>query len=199
LRYPAERYNKNRETSMKFFRSLALVLSVVVAGCAGTTPVSSSDETLSLVFGYFDMKDAPTKVQWVALKQYGGKGAGTYQLAVEDGLFLHVGVEPGSYQVDKFGGSGFLRGDYVYNFGGKGRNSTAIRIQKPGAYFLGAHRYVNHAGKGLFAPDKFDMEPARSPTEKELLQRVIKRLETDRELQPYTRQLKLARERLARL
>jgi hypothetical protein len=43
------------------------------------------------------------------------------------------------------------------------------------------------------------MEPARSPTEKELLQRVIKRLETGRELQPYTRQLKLARERLARL
>ncbi len=188
---------------MKFLRSSALVLSVLVAGCAGTTPVSSSDETLSLVFGYFDMKDAPSKVQWVALKQYGGKDAGTYRLAVEDGLFLHVGVEPGSYQVDKFGGSGFLRGDYVYNFGGKGRNSTAIRIQKPGVYFLGAHRYVNHAGKGLFAPDKFDMEPARqpakSPSEKELLQRVIKRLETDRELQPYTRQLKLARERLARL
>lgn len=183
---------------MKVFRSLALVLSVLVAACAGTTPVSNTDETLSLVFGYFDMKDAPTKVQWVALKQY-GKAAGTYQLAVEDGLFLHVGVEPGSYQVEKFGGSGFLRGDYVYNFGGKGRNSTAIRIQKPGVYFLGAHRYVNHAGKGLFAPDKFDMEPARSPTERELLQRVIKRLETDRELQPYTRQLKLARERLARL
>lgn len=192
MRYPAERYNKNKEASMKFFRSLALVLSVVVAGCAGTTPVSSSDETLSLVFGYFDMKDAPTKVQWVALKQYGGKGAGTYQLAVEEGLFLHVGVEPGSYQVDKFGGSGFLRGDYVYNFGGKGRNSTAIRIQKPGVYFLGAHRYVAHEGK-------FDMQPAKSPTEKEVLQRLIKQLENDGSLAQYTRQLKLARERLAQL
>jgi hypothetical protein len=184
---------------MKLFRGLALVLTFVVAGCGGTSPVSSNDETLSLVFGYFDMADAPTKVRWVGLKQYGGKEAGTYQLAVEDGLFLHIGIEPGSYQVDKFGGSGFLRGDYVYNFGGKGRNTTAIRIQKPGVYFLGAHRYVNHAGKGLFAPDKFEMAPAKSPTEKELLQRVIKRLETDRELQPYTRQLKLARERLARL
>lgn len=182
---------------MKLFRSLALVL--VLAGCAGGSPVSPTDETLSLVFGYFDMKEAPTKVQWVALKQYGGKDVGSYQLGVEDGLFFHIGVEPGSYQVDKFGGSGFFRGDYVYNFGGQGRNSTAIRIQKPGIYFLGAHRYVKHSGKGLFTPDKFDMVPTKSPSEKEVLQRLVKRLENDRELAGYTRQLKLARERLAKL
>jgi hypothetical protein len=183
---------------MKLFRSLALLLTLLVAGCGGT-PVSSSDETLSLVFGYFDMKEAPTKLQWVGLKQYGSKDAGTYTISAEDGLFFHVGIEPGSYQVDKFGGSGFLRGDYVYNFGGKGRNTTAIRIQKPGVYFLGAHRYVNHAGAGLFAADKFSMEPAKTPTEKEILQRVIKRFESDRGLAAYTRQLKLARERLAQL
>src|SRR5918996_3560271 len=170
---------------MKLFRSLALLLTLLVAGCGGT-PVSSSDETLSLVFGYFDMKEAPTKVQWVGLKQYGSKDAGTYTISAEDGLFFHVGIEPGSYQVDKFGGSGFLRGDYVYNFGGKGRNTTAIRIQKPGVYFLGAHRYVNHAGKGLFAPDKFEMVSTKAPSEKELLQRLIKRLENDRELAAYT-------------
>jgi hypothetical protein len=184
---------------MKFLRSLALLAVGLLAACGGTAPVASDDETLSLVFGYFDMGDAPTKVNWVGLKQYGGKDAGTYSLAVNDGLFFHVGIEPGSYQVDKFGGSAFLRGDYVYNFGSKGRNTTAIRIQKPGVYFLGAHRYVNHAGKGFFAPDKFDMEPAKSPSEKDLLQRVIKRLESDSSLAPYKRQLRLARERLAKL
>jgi hypothetical protein len=183
---------------MKYLRFLIFLTSVVLAGCAGRSPVPASDETLSLVYGYFDMKEAPTKVQWVGLKQYGGT-AGTYTLAVEDGLFFHVGIEPGSYQVDKFGGSGFLRGDYVYNFGGKGRNTTAIRIQKPGVYFLGAHRYVKHAGKGVFTPDSFNMVAAKAPTEKEILQRLVKRLETDRELAPYTRQLKLARERLAKL
>ena len=184
---------------MKFLRSLALLAVALLAACGGTAPVASDDETLSLVFGYFDMGDAPTKVNWVGLKQYGGKDAGTYNLAVKDGLFFHIGIEPGSYQVDKFGGSAFLRGDYVYNFGSKGRNTTAIRIQKPGVYFLGAHRYVNHAGKGFFAPDKFDMEPAKSPSEKDLLQRVIKRLESDSSLAPYKRQLRLARERLAKL
>lgn len=184
---------------MKLFRVFALGLALSLAGCSSTSPVSTTDESLSLVYGYFDMKDAPTKVQWVGLKQYGGKEIGTYRMGVEDGLFFHVGVEPGSYQVDKFGGSSFLRGDYTYNFGGKGRNSTAVRIQSPGVYFLGAHRYVNHAGQGLFAPDKFEMAPAKAPSEKELLERVIKRLETDRSLSAYSRQLKLARERLARL
>lgn len=184
---------------MKFLRGLAVLAALMLAACGGTAPVSSDDETLSLVFGYFDMKDAPTKVQWVGLKQYGAKDAGTYSLAVNDGLFFHVGIEPGSYQVDKFGGSGFLRGDYVYNFGGKGRNTTAIRIQKAGVYFLGAHRYVKHPGEGFFSPDKFDMQPMKAPTEKELLQRVIKQLESDRELAPYKRQLRLARERLAQL
>ena len=178
---------------MKFFRGFALVCAaLVLAACSTNSPVSSTDESLSLVYGYFDMKDAPTKVQWVGLKQYGGKEVGTYRLGVEDGLFFHVGVEPGSYQVDKFGGSSFLRGDYVYNYGGKGRNSTAVRIQKSGVYFLGAHRYVAHKGK-------FDMQPAKSPSEKEVLQRLIKQLETDRSLSQYTRQLKLARERLAQL
>lgn len=184
---------------MKLLRSLAALAALVLAACGGTAPVSSDDETLSLVFGYFDMKDAPTKVQWVGLKQYGGKDAGTYSLAVHDGLFFHVGIEPGSYQVDKFGGSSFLRGEHVYNFGGKGRNTTAIRIQKPGVYFLGAHRYVKHPGEGFFSPDKFDMQPMKAPTEKELLERVIKQIESDRELAPYKRQLRLARERLARL
>ena len=176
---------------MNLLRGLAIALSLLVAGC-GSSPVSSEDESLSLVYGYFDMKNAPTKAQWVGLKQYGAKDAGTYRISVEDGLFFHIGIEPGSYQVDKFGGSSFLRGDYVYNFGGKGRNTTAIRIQKPGVYFLGSHRYVAHSGK-------FDMEPAKSPSEKELLARVIKQLETDRSLAPYTRQLKLARERLGQL
>lgn len=185
---------------MKLLRSLAALAALVLAACGGTAPVSSDDETLSLVFGYFDMKDAPTKVQWVGLKQYGGKDAGTYSLAVHDGLFFHVGIEPGSYQMDRFGGGGgFFSHPVEYNFGGRGRNATAVRIAKPGAYFLGSHRYVNHAGKGFFDPDRFEMQAAKAPGEKEVLRQVIERLESDPELKGYTRQLQLARKRLGEL
>ncbi len=43
------------------------------------------------------------------------------------------------------------------------------------------------------------MQPAKAPSEKEILQRLVKQLESDRDLAKYSRQLKLARERLAQL
>ena len=185
--------------------ALAGLLLVLIGACASTQPVDPKDETLSLVFGYFDMKDAPSSLEWVSLKPYDNKGknGGSYQLAVKEGLFFHVGVEPGSYQVDRFGGMGGIplltRRPFEYSYGSKGRNATAVRVQKPGIYFLGAHEFVNHAGKGLFEPDRFDMKRTKGPSEKELLQRVIRVLETDKELAGYTRQLRQAKQRLAEL
>lgn len=185
--------------------AILAALPLFIAGCASTQPVDPKDETLSLVYGYFDMKDAPSGLDWVSLKQYDRKNtdAGSYQLAAKEGLFFHVGVEPGSYQVDKFGGMGGIpllsRRPFEYSYGGKGRNATAVRIQRPGVYFPGAHEFVNHAGKGLFEPDRFDMKRTKGPSEKELLQRLIKALESDKELAGYTRQLRQAKQRLAEL
>ena len=188
---------------MRLWRWLmAALLGFALAGCASTGSVDPKDETLSVVFGYFDMEDAPSGLDWVALRQYGGKDKekDTYSLAAKDGLFFHVGVEPGSYQVDTFGShGGFFSNPVRYNYGGKGRNATAVRIAKPGVYFLGAHKYVNHPGKGLFSADKFEMQPASAPSERELLQRLLKRMEGDSELKDYTRQVRMVKQRLGQL
>lgn len=187
---------------------IALAAALLVGGCASTEDVDVKDETVSLVFGYFDMKEAPSSLEWVSLKRYGRpdekqKDGWVYTLPAKDGLFYHVGIRPGSYQVDRFGGTGGIplltSRPFEYDFGGKGRNRTALRIERPGVYFLGAHRYVNHAGKGFFDPDKFEMQAAKAPSEKELLQRLIQVLESDRSLAAYGRQLKLAKQRLAQL
>jgi hypothetical protein len=184
-------------------RWIAMVLAALaLAGCAGGgTPVDTKDETLSLVYGYFDMADAPSKVDWVRLKDYTSKAeADGYTIAAKDGLFFHIGVEPGSYQVESFGSDGgFLSSPVRYSFGGKGRNNTAVRIQKPGLYYLGSHKYIKHPGKGFFDPDRFDMQPAKTPSEKEVLQRLVQRIESDKSLGGYTRQLQLAKKRLAEL
>src|SRR4029453_10111163 len=159
---------------------LTTVMAFALAGCASAPPVDTRDETRSLVFGYFAMTDAASKREWVSLRKYdSSQNTGEwYALAVRDGLFFHIGIGPGSYQVEKFGGMGGIplltRRPFEYDFGGKGRNSTAVRIREPSLYFLGAHQYVNHAGKGLFAPGKFEMKPVQSPTEKEVLQRLLK-------------------------
>jgi len=174
---------------------LALAIAVsLLAGCAGGGHGRDiNDPSNSLVFGYVDMADAPTKVSGAQIMQVAPPTDKPYWgTDVRDGMFYTYYLPPGSYKLATLHGSSFLRGDYTYNFGGKGRNSTAVRIQSPGVYFLGAHRYVAHEGK-------FDMQPAKSPTEKEVLQRLIKQLENDGSLAQYTRQLKLARERLAQL
>jgi hypothetical protein len=187
-------------TTTRRWLMAGLAAMVLVAGCATTEPVDPKDTSASLVFGYFDAKDAPSSIDWVSIKQYGGS-AGYYNVGIKDGLFWHVGVEPGSYQVEKFGGVKrvLIFGNEVeYNYGTRGRNETAIRINTPGVYFMGAHRYVPHAG-GFFAADKFEMQAAKSPTERELLVRLIAELEADKDLRVYTRQIGLAKKRLAEL
>lgn len=190
---------------MKLRWLLSAVMALVLAGCASVEPVSPKDETVSLVYGYFDMKDAPSTLEWVRLKKYGSgtKDGEGYSISAKEGLFFHIGIEPGSYQVESFGGTGGIplltRRPFEYDYGSKGRNTTAVRIQKPGVYFVGSHRYINHAGKGLFAADKFEMQRAKSPAEREILQQVIQRFESDKELQQYTRQLQQARKRLSEL
>jgi hypothetical protein len=180
---------------------LAIGFSIfVIAGCAGT-PVDPKDETRSLVYGYFDMKDAPSALEWVSIKRYGAAGEWYYRLSAKDGLFWHMGIAPGSYQVEKFGGAGgipLFKSEYEYNFGTKGRNDTAIRIQTPGVFFMGAYKYIDHAG-GVFKQDKLEMKASTQPPEKELLQRVMKEIESNKQLSAYTWQINLAKKRLAEL
>ena len=184
-------------------RSCACLLAAVLmlGGCAGT-PIDPKDESVSLVFAYFDMADAPSNLQWASLKRYDAKEPVWYDMAARDGLIFHIGIAPGSYQVEKFGGQGGIplltRSPYEYNFGTRGRNETAIRIQKPGVYFLGAYKYIDHSG-GLFKADKFQMKPIKEPSEKELLQRLITLLESDSDTKMYTRQIAWAKKRLADL
>lgn len=172
---------------------------LVVGGCAGT-PIDPKDESVSLVFGYFDMADAPSDLEWASLKRYGEKEPVWYTMDARDGVIFHIGIASGSYQVEKFGGEGGIlsRGRYEYNFGTRGRNETAIRIHQPGIYFLGAYKYIDHPG-GLFKADKFQMKPIEEPSEKEILKRLIAVLESDSDLKIYTRQIALAKKRLAAL
>ena len=105
---------------MKLRWLIPVVLAFALGGCASNTPVNPKDDRLSLVYGYFDMKDAPSGLDWVSLKQYGSKDAGWYHLRAKEGLFFHVGVEPGSYQVDTFGSNGgfstSIRGSFRLSF-----------------------------------------------------------------------------------
>ena len=149
---------------------LALALS---AGCASSGHERDiNDPTNSLVFGYIDMDDAPTSISYASIMQVAPPTQAPYwSLAVRKGLFYTAYLPPGSYQLSRFGGSGFLAGEHQYNFPRQG-NQTALRIEKPGIYFLGSYKYKD-VKSGMFEAGKFSIENVNKPTEAELLRRIL--------------------------
>jgi hypothetical protein len=145
----------------------------LLAGCASSGPERDiNDPGNSLVFGYVDMDDAPTGISYASLMQVAPATKAPYWgLAVKKGLFYSAYLPPGSYQLSRFGGSGFWAGEHQYNFPRQG-NQTALRIDKPGIYYLGSFRFKT-AKSGMFEPGKFTMEKVAKPGEAELLKRIL--------------------------
>ncbi|HEX9392651.1 MAG TPA: hypothetical protein VF928_15175 [Usitatibacteraceae bacterium] len=189
--------------SKKSARLLLISIFIFVAGCASEprqlTQAELEDPNRSIVFGYFDMQDASTKLDEVSIKQYSSSPL-YFSAGIKDGMFFRFYLLPGSYQVDTFtGASGIFGGDTTrYHYGSEGRNDTAIHIQKPGVYFLGAYRYVKH-DQGWFKNDKFEMKPIQSPSERELLQKLIVIVEGYGNSVPTRMKLDMLKKRLAEL
>ena len=168
-----------------------LPLLVLLAACAAPPESADRADAPSIVFGYFDLTAAPSDLDWVSLRRSDGR---RYLIPATDGFFFYVGVETGAYRVDQFGGTSgnppLRRRPVEYGFDAKARNPTEVRIVRPGVYFLGAYEFTAPSG---------ELRPVPVPDERQLLQRVIRELETDKDLRRDPRPLRLARARLAEL
>lgn len=192
--------------STKVFITFFLVLPALLlsSGCAFNQPdpIDPKDKNRSVVFGFFDMKDAPSwgGIDWVSVKQFKPTKA-YFPAAVEEGLFYHVGIPNGSFQVDTFGRNTRLYSNtiYTYNFGSKGRNKTSRVIKAPGVYYLGSYKYSAIDSGSIFRPDNFKMIESKSPSEKVLLTKVLKIMQDDSDLAIYTHQIRRIKKRLKQL
>src|SRR5688572_12419681 len=175
---------------------LVVVAVAALTGCAGGGHGRDiNDPSNSLVFGFVDMSDAPTKVTGAQIMQVAPPTDKPYWgTDVKEGLFYTYYLPPGSYKLATLHGSSFWRGEYQYNFPRQGKDDTAVRIDKPGIFFLGAYKYQK-VSTGMFEQAKFGIERVKSPTEAELLQRL---LDGDAELQKSVWADKI-RQRIARL
>lgn len=173
-----------------------------VSGCSlfggGEDPIDPKRKDVALVFGYIDMEDAPSSLDWVKIKRYKPTPQHAYYAGTEGYLFFHVGVDLGSYQVEKFGNETgfFTRTAYTYHFGTTGKNDSARRITKPGVYYLGSYKYVVLQDNWI-APDKVALQTTTKPTEKELLVKLLKIMQED--YSEYKYQIKWIKQRLAAL
>lgn len=157
------------------FLIICLGMMGLLAGCGTTAsgPLRDiNDPTNSLVLGYIDMEDAPTKAKTATFLQVAPPSDAPYWVtSVDEGLFYHVFLPPGSYQLTKVYGSGFFAGENEYSFPRQG-NETSLRISKPGIYFIGSFKY-KQVKTGFFEGRKFMIERVSKPTEAELLKRVL--------------------------
>jgi len=137
-------------------------------------PISIDNPDNSLVFGYVDMSDAPTKVKGAWMEQVAPPTESPYwSMGIEKGLFYNTFIQPGSYQLSSFAGSSFVKGNYEYNFSRQGQSKARVRIKKPGIYYIGSYKYVTVQKKSMFKRGKFSIERVSEPSEAELLRRIL--------------------------
>jgi hypothetical protein len=162
----------------------------LLAGCAvGGHDRSTDDPGNSLVFGYIDMAEAPTTISGASIVQVGpSSNEPSWDANARNGLFYTYDVPPGSYQLASVSGSDLRKVNYEYDL--PQQDLEQARITQPGIYFLGSYRYVNTGEAGGFEVERMD-----TPTEAQLLQRI---LEEDRTVKGSAWEARI-RERLSQL
>ncbi len=155
------------------------VLAVVAVALGGCTSNKIKDDkesaSKSLIFGYVDMHEAPTDLDWLSMRQVLPKTDKPYWYEfTDDGMFWNSHLGNGAYQMYAFGGhSGWRNADYTFELPRQYAEGLRVKIDKPGIYYLGSYKYIK-VKTGFFEQDKFDFVPVKSPSERELLERLLK-------------------------
>lgn len=124
------------------------------------------------MFGFIDMSDAPSNLTQVQMKRMRPVvDAPYYDFGVKDGLFYRVEVPNGSYKFTKITGVKWNT-VYRYRLEAQGKGDLDREIQRPGLYFVGAWKYKPHK-KGWFQQDEFELIPASTPSEREVLEAIL--------------------------
>lgn len=167
------------------FGLLILIVTSDITGCALRQPADPS--MTSLVYGHVDMSEAPGKADMDTIKLMRAatqqkpvmlKGKVDYHDGISSsrrpGNFWVYNLMPGSYQIAEIVGmpTGFSMGGptvYHLSFAQSQKNASAMRIDEPGLYYMGSFKVVA-SEKG-----KFEMARVDNPSEKEVLEKILKR------------------------
>jgi hypothetical protein len=153
------------------------VLATALLACGGGGMPRQLEEpkqrNVSFVYGYLDMSDAPTGLDWVELKQLDPPTEEPYYgTRLDDGVFYLETLPPGSYMVSAFGaGATFFKRATIYQLGRQGAPIRLV-IKSPGIYYVGSWK-ITETDTGFFEPDQFDIHRIGTPTEREVLERVL--------------------------
>ena len=165
-------------TKRLFLVVCLLVLTALSAGCNARLSKMVDEQTspaTALLFGYVDMSDAPSNLEWADLRKSSLQRyePGMTMRGDGEGLFYRENIAKGSYSLSSFGGRGWTIGclsfgkeRYSYQFPDEGFKYHKLSVTKTGPVFLGSYKMRTVKGK-------YSFDDAATPTEKELLTRLL--------------------------
>lgn len=137
------------------------------------------------------MEEAGTEINSVTIKQYKPNSGYVCYCNVYDGLFYHLGIPPGSHQIENFNAIKFYRDNFLYYYK---PGQTGIRIKQPGVYFIGSFK-LKVIESNFFKEDSYKMMMVSEPNEKTLLFKILKICKEKK----YGRQIRMIEHRLEEL
>jgi hypothetical protein len=160
---------------------VATMAALLLGGCALNSEVRTSTEAdAALIFGYFDMKDAPFELGCVRITQDEKQGIAYPQSCMTtfaDGLFFIENVPPMRYHVPFFYAGGKL---HMIS----STESDLFSVKPKSMYFLGSFKYkvvARDLGDILkLTPEQYGLAPVKSPGEKAVLKMLQDRVKDPR-------------------
>lgn len=165
----------HRSNPCRLRYAIALAVLFLLSGCTTTGTVAPTADNTSIVFGYIDMREAPSRLDHVTMRRLRPAGQPPYLFHVEDGVFFQLDVAPGIHKFERFGGSSVLKQTaYDYKFPNQGKGEL-LEIKRPGVYYVGSWRYKKIKSAGFFGGGggEFDLERVDTPGERHVLEQVL--------------------------
>jgi len=159
----------------------AVLCGLVLSGCAINPEVRTvADDNSALVFGYFDMSEAPFELTCVRITQDERAGIAYRQSCMTtfaSGLFFLENVPPMKYHVPFFYAGGRL---HMISSDRK----DLIEVPARSLYFLGSFKYkvlYRNLGDILqLTPEKYGLNPVKSPDETAVLKMLLDKVQDPR-------------------
>jgi hypothetical protein len=160
---------------------LVAMVGLLAGGCALNPEVrTSADDNSSLIFGFYDMSEAPYELGCVRITQDERAGIAYRQscmTTLSNGLFFLENAPPMKYHIPFFYAGGRL---HMISSDRK----DLIDVPARSLYFLGSFKYkVLYRNLGeivQLTPEKYGLGPVKSPDESAVLKMLLEKVQDPR-------------------
>jgi len=164
--------------------TVVLLCTLALSGCALNAEVRTvDDDSSALIFGYYDMSDAPYELGCVRITQDEKAGIAYRQSCMTtfpSGLFFLENAPPMKYHVPFFYAGGRL---HMIS----SDEADLIKVPARSVYFLGSYKYkvlYRDLGDILeLKPEQYGLNPVRSPNEAAVLKMLLGKVQDPRSKQ----------------